>query len=131
MSIEWKPVVVKHRTVDPYVKVYKNQFVISSGIHSIIDNICDYGFVTASIGKENNVVTKIAFTFLKNYESNSIKLHRPRGSKRLIINSKFLVDQYISFSISAVGKTIYPKYPVFKLDTNTIVIDLSKPITNN
>lgn len=131
MCIEWKPVIVEHRTVDPYVKIYKNQLIISSGIHSIIDDIYDYNFVTISIGKENGVVTKIAFTFLKNYESNSIKVHRPKGSKRLAINSKFLVDQYISFSSSASGKTVYPKYPIFKSGSHKIVIDLANPINDN
>lgn len=132
MEIEWKPVEIQTRYLTPFVKIYNCQLCFNAGVYSLIDNIYDYSYAIVSAGVEKGgAVTKVSIKFVKEYESNVLRVYRQKRSNGILINSKSLAEYCINCAASCNNTNAKQRYPVIKLDSHTIAIDLSKRMKYN
>ncbi len=123
----WESVELKQsarRSGEAFASIGQGRIAINADACDLIEDIYDYEWVNVIQARNGKEIVKIGIRFTKEKEKNSIRATRRKYKGENVdginINSKQLVKKYFGET----KETSTSRFPVEKVDDNTIAIDL-------
>ena len=131
MNLVWESVNIKQsgrRSGEAFASIGQGRVALNADACDLLENIYQYKWVDILQAKEGNRVVKIGLRFTNDRTEKTLRATRRKykgvEAEGININSKQLVKKY--FGETKESST--SRFPVEKMDGNTIVIDILKEL---